>query len=69
MLLIFAVLVMSNVWLLKKSFVLLVIPSFLSVTFTVAVPLDFDKPSKEMLAPPLDIVTWSSVNGSVVPSE
>ena len=62
------VLVTSSVWLLTKSFVLLVVPNFLRVTFTTAAPLDLDRPLKVTVSPPLTILNWSSVNVSVVPS-
>ena len=63
------VLVTSTFWLLTKSLVLLVKPSFLRVTFTTADPLDSFNPLKVITFPLFVISTWSSVNGSVVPSE
>ena len=62
------VLVISSVWLLTKSFVLLVVPNFLSVTLTTAAPLALDRPLKVTVSPPLIVLNWSSVNVSVVPS-
>ena len=63
------VLVTSTFWLLTKSFVLLVRPSFLRVTFTTALPLDSFNPLKVIRFPLFVISTWSSVKGSVDPSE
>ena len=62
------VLVTSSCWLLIKSFDLLVTPSFLRVTLTTALPLDFDNPLNEIVFPPSVIKTWSSVSVSVEPS-
>ena len=47
---------------------LLVMPIFLRVTFTVALPLVFDKPLNTTSFPLFVIVTWSDVNGSTLPS-
>ena len=63
------VLVTSTFWLLTKSFVLLVKPNFLRVTFTVAVVfVPLLKPLNVIMFPLFVISTWSDVNGSVVPS-
>ena len=44
------------------------IPSFLSVTFTVALPEDLDKPLNVIVLALFVIETWSLLNDSVVPS-
>ena len=61
-------LVTSSCWLLEYTLVLLVIPIFLRVTLTVALPLVFDKPLKTTSLPLFVMVTWSDVSFSTLPS-